>query len=161
MTEKDNETKLQQEVEQESPDLEAVIPALNVNLPMQQPQQQEENLVSDEALLGIYGEILQNLREDRDELNGLLANFVDMVVNEGDATTSSKEALVNLVKIKSDSADKMAKIADLMTRVKLKEKDTFPRYLAAHQNNTINIGDGQTKRELLKQIDRATKKKKE
>lgn len=160
MSEKDTETKVAQKVEQESPDLDAVIPAMNVNVPMQQPQQ-EENLVSDEALLGIYGEILQNLRDDRDELNGLLANFVEMVVNEGDSTTSSKEALVNLVKIKSDASDKMAKIADLMTRVKLKEKDTFPRYLAAHQNNTINIGDGQTKRELLKSIERATKKKKD
>lgn len=157
---KDIETKAEQKIEQESPDLDAVIPAMNVNVPMQQPQQ-EENLVSDEALLGIYGEILQNLRDDRDELNGLLANFVEMVVNEGDSTTSSKEALVNLVKIKSDASDKMAKIADLMTRVKLKEKDTFPRYLAAHQNNTINIGDGQTKRELLKSIERATKKKKD
>lgn len=164
MTEKDNETKLSQQVEQEAPDslsnLDSVIPALNVNLPMQQPVQ-EESIVSDESLLGIYGEILQNLREDRDELNGLLANFVEMVVNEGDSTTSSKEALVGLVKIKSDASDKMAKIADLMTRVKLKEKDTFPRYLAAHQNNTINIGEGQTKREFLKQIERAAKKKKE
>ena len=150
-----------QEVERELPDpseLETVIPAMNVNLPMQQPQQ-EENLVSDEALLGIYGEILQNLREDRDELNNLLSTFSDLVINDGDSSPASKEALVNLVKIKSDSSDKMTKVADLMTRVKLKEKDTFPRYLAAHQNNTINIGDGQTKRELLKQIEKATKKK--
>ena len=160
MSEKDKEMDQHQEIEREEPesDLDAVIPAMNVNLPMQQPQQ-EQNLVSDEALLGIYGEILQNLREDRDELNRLLSTFSDMVVNDGDASPASKEALVNLVKVKSDAADKMAKIADLMTRVKLKEKDTFPRYLAAHQNNTINIGEGQTKRELLKQIERATKKK--
>jgi hypothetical protein len=26
-----------------------------------------------------------------------------------------------------------------MTRIKLKERDSFPRYLAASQNNTINI----------------------
>jgi hypothetical protein len=143
----------------EMPELDAVIPAMNVNLPVQ--PQQEENLVSDEALLGIYGEILQNLREDRDEINNLLSTFADMVINDGDPSTSSKEALVNLVKIKSDSSDKMAKVADLMTRVKLKEKDTFPKYLAAHQSNTINIGNGTAKRELLKQIERATKRKSE
>lgn len=139
--------------------LDTVVPAMHVNLPVKQPDQ-EENLIADEALLGIYGEILQKIREDRDEVSTLLNNFVDMVINEGDATTSSKEALVNLIKIKSEQADKMAKIADLMTRVKLKERDTFPRYLAATQQNTINIGNG-SKRELLRQIEKATKKKKE
>jgi hypothetical protein len=56
----------------------------------------------------------------------------------------------------------MAIVADLMTRVKLKERDTFPKYLAAHQNNTINIGENNgTKRDLLKQIERAKKKTKD
>ena len=52
----------------------------------------------------------------------------------------------------------MAKIADLVTRVKLKERDTFPRYLAASQNNTINVGDG-AKRALLEAINKAQKDK--
>ncbi len=130
-------------------DIQEVMPTMSV---AEKPQ---ECIVSDEALLGIYNEIVVNLREDRVEINGLLANFVEMVINEGDSTTSSKEALVNLVKIKSDSSDKMAKIAELMTRVKL--KDSFPKYL--RQDNTINIGDNQTKRELLKQIERHQKKK--
>ena len=90
-------------------------------------------------------------------MSGLLTTFVDMVINDGDSTSASKEALVNLVKIKSDSADKMAKVAELMTRCKLKE--IFPKYLNAKQENTINIGDGTTKRELLKQIEKARKKK--
>jgi uncharacterized protein Yka (UPF0111/DUF47 family) len=81
-----------------------------------------------------------------------------MVFNGGDSTTSSKEALINLIKVKSDTADKMSKIADLMTRIKLKERDTFPRYLAASQNNTINVGDG-AKRALLEAIDKAQKDK--
>jgi hypothetical protein len=158
---------IEQEIESEiventTSELEAVIPSMNVGLPAQQ-QEEKENIISDEALLGIYGEILTNLREDREELSGLLSNFVEMVINEGDSTTSSKEALVNLVKIKQETADKMAKIADLMTRVKLKEKDTFPRYLAAKQENNLYLGDNTTKRELLKQIERHQKavKKKE
>ena len=157
---KDDKVVENAEVITEPENLEKVLPALNVNLPVQQ-QIEEANLVTDEALLGIYAEILQNLRDDRQEQAELTNKFAEMVINEGDATTSSKEALVNLVKIKSETADKMAKIADLMTRVKLKEKDTFPRYLAAHQNNTINIGDSGTKRELLKQIEKAKKQKKE
>lgn len=80
-----------------------------------------------------------------------------MVINDGDASSASKEAIVNLVKIKSDTADKMSKVADLMTRIKLKDKDTFPRYLAAQQNNKVVI-EG-SKRDLLKSISKIANKK--
>ena len=76
-----------------------------------------------------------------------------MVFNEGDSTTSSKEAVVNLIKLRSEQSDKMTKVADLMTRIKLKERDTFPRYMAASQNNTINIGGD--RRALLEAITKA------
>jgi hypothetical protein len=115
-------------------------------------------LISDETVVTVYEEILNNLRTDRIEVDEYLNNFADMVFNGGDSTTSSKEALINLIKVKSDTADKMSKIADLMTRIKLKERDTFPRYLAASQNNTINVGDG-AKRALLEAIDKAQKDK--
>jgi hypothetical protein len=144
---------------EELEELEAVIPSMNVNVPTTAVEE-DHNLITDDALIGIYGEIMGNLRSDREEIANLTANFVDMVINDGDATTSSKEALVNLVKIKTEVSDKMSKIADLMTRVKLKERDTFPRYLAANQNNTININDS-GKRDLLRSIERAQKKKKE
>lgn len=136
-------------------DIGAVIPALNVNT---QPQPEErENLITDDSLLGIYAEILQNIRDDRQELNEFMANFADMVVNEGDPSSASKEALVNLVKIKMDSADKMSKIADLMTR--MKTKDPWPRYLTAKQENNIQI-NSLPRRELIKQIEQDKKKKK-
>jgi len=141
-------------------DIDKLIPSMNVSVPENKTEPQEENLIADEVLLGIYGEIVDNLRNDRQEIDGVLTEFIEMVINGGDATTSSKEALVNLMKIKSETADKMAKVADLMTRVKLKEKDTFPRYLAAKQENTINIGNS-NKRELLKQIDKIQKLKKD
>ena len=129
---------------------------MNLNLPNQNDDVSQ--LISDETVVTVYEEILNNLRTDRIEVDEYLNNFADMVFNGGDSTTSSKEALINLIKVKSDTADKMAKIADLMTRVKLKERDTFPRYLAASQNNTINVGDG-AKRALLEAINKAQKDK--
>jgi len=140
-------------------ELKAIIPSMNVNVPAL--PEKEDNLISDESLLGLYSEIIDNIRNERKEIDGLLDNFVNMVINEGDATSASKEALVNLVKIKSETADKMTKIADLMTRIKLKERDTFPRYLAAQQKNTIQISSSSSDRDLIKKIERAAKKKKD
>lgn len=137
-------------IETDEDDVKSMIPSMNVNVPVQKDEE-KDNLISDDAMLGIYNEILDNIRKDRTEIDSVVSNFMDMVINSGDTTTSSKEALVNLLKLKSDQADKMSRVADLMTRIKLKERDTFPRYLAAHQNNTIHIGD--SKRSILKALD--------
>ncbi len=77
-------------------------------------------------------------------------------MNDGDATSASKEALVNLIKVKSETADKMTKVLDLATRIKLK-KDHFPAYLNAKQENTITIGDNGAKRELIRQVKKIQK----
>lgn len=119
---------------------------------------EELSIISDETLLGVYGEIMDNLRSDRDQVSGLVDTFSNMVLNDGDATTSSKEALVNLVKTKIDAADKMAKIADLMTRIKLKQPDTFQPWMNKGKNkengNTINIYDssGLNRKSLMEKI---------
>ena len=135
-----------------------IIPAMNVSVPAT-TNKEEENLITDEALLGVYTEIFSKVKTDRDEVDSYIIKFADMIFNEGDATTSTKEAFVNLVKLKTDASDKMTKLADLMTRVKLKDRDTFPRYLAASQNNTIHIGDNGAKRALIREINKAQKKK--
>lgn len=135
-----------------------LIPKMNVGV--SNPVEADvSNLIGDEDLLDSYDEIMGWLREDRKQVSEFIDTMAEMVINEGDATSASKEALVNLVKMKSDLADKAAKIADLKTRVKLKEKDTFPRYLAASQNNTINIG-GQSgsRRALIEAVNKAKKK---
>lgn len=119
-----------------------LIPQMNVLVPN---PEEKEDLIQDEKILGVYDEILNNIRNDREELSELIADFKNMVLNDGDATSSSKEAMVNLIKIKSDTSDRMSKVADLMTRIKLKEANTFPKYLAAHQNNTININSDKRK----------------
>jgi cellobiose-specific phosphotransferase system component IIA len=144
-------------------DLQDVIPHMNVGVPTTEITVEEErkSIISDGEILGIYGEIMDCIREDRKQVSDFIDTMAEMVINDGDATSSSKEALVNLVKIKSDMSDKMGKVADLMTRVKLKEKDTFPKYLAANQNNTINISEGASRRSLIEAINKAKKKKEE
>jgi len=136
-------------------EIQSLIPAMNVNVPAASDQP-ENPLVSDETLLGAYNEILVNLRDDREKASDFMEQFAEMVINGGDASSASKEALVNFLKIRSDANDKMAKIAELMTRIKMKDKDTFPRYLAAKQNNTININSG--KKQLIQDLSNAQRK---
>lgn len=137
-------------------DVESLLPTMTVSKDM--IPEKEECIIKDEELTGLYDEILQNCRNDREKVDEVLANFLNMVMNDGDASSASKEAIVNLIKIRSDTADKMTKIADLKTRIKMKDKDTFPRYLAAQQNNKVVIeGDH---RSLIKSISKMTNKKK-
>jgi len=118
---------------------------------------QDMSIISDESLLGVYGEIMDNLRDDRSQVAGLVDTFSNMVLNDGDSSTASKEALVNLLKTKIDATDKMAKIADLMTRIKLRQPDTFSPWMAKGKEksgNTINIYDssGVNRKSLMERI---------
>jgi hypothetical protein len=118
--------------------------------------QQQQTSITDQDLQNIYAEILDDLRSDRSEINILLNNFVEMVMNEGDSSSSSKEAVVNLVKVKTDIADKKAKIADLMTTLRLKEKTVSK--LQANQTNHIHITD---KRAILETLNKIKKEQNE
>jgi hypothetical protein len=120
------------------------VPAMNVAVPTQMPS----SSITENDLQNIYSEIMDDLRSDRKEIDVLLSNFVEMVMNEGDSSSSSKEAVVNLVKIKNDVADKKAKIADLMTSLVLKDKNISK--LQATQNNHIHITDRRAILETLK-----------
>jgi hypothetical protein len=137
-------------------DVEMLLPS--INKVQEIVPEKPECIVKDDQILGLYNEILDNCRKDRQHADEILANFLDMVMNDGDASSASKEAIVNILKIKTDSADKMAKVADLMTRIKLKDNDTFPKYLAAQQNNKVVI-EG-SKRDLLKSVNKLVNKKK-
>jgi hypothetical protein len=122
----------------------------------------EKQLIEDQQLLAIYERVLDNIEKDREEVSEILANFLDMVMNDGESSAAAKEAVVSLMKIKTDTADKVVKIADLMTRIKLKEPNTFPRYLAAQQKNVYNFGpaksENDTKNMLMDEIEKASKK---
>lgn len=138
-------------------EFQRLIPKMNVDVGQVQ-ESEISNLIGDQELVDTYDEIMNIIREDRKQVSEFIDNMADMVINDGDATSASKEALVNLVKMKTDLADKMVKIADLKTRVKMKERDTFPRYLAANQNNTINIGESTSRRALIQAVNKAKKK---
>ena len=141
-------------------DIENILPAADESQSESEitPQETQDCIVEDNTLLDLYDEILDNARRDRDSVDEILVNFIDMVINDGDSSSASKEAIVNLMKIKSDTSDKMTKVADLMTRIKLKERDTFPRYLAAQQNSKVVIES--SKREMIKQISKLSEGKK-
>jgi len=126
-------------------------------------EDQANELISNEALLGIYAEILGKGRKEDTQVQELIDVFSEMVLNEGDASNASKEALVNLVKIKADLMDKMTKIADLMTRIKLKEKNTMPDALKAKyagQNNVIDQSES-NRTALENAINKSNKDKKD
>ena len=131
-----------------------LVPQMNINVPAEQPK---EELITDKELITAYDEVVTNLKEDRKQAEDFITKLADMVFNEGDASNSSKEALVNMFKTKSDIADKLIKIADLKTRIKLKERDTFPKFLAVHQNNTINNSPNTRNRALIEEITRRNK----
>ena len=137
-------------------EIDSLMPTMTVSTEIVN-EPEKECIVKDEDVLDLYDEILQNCRKDRESVGEVLTNFLDMVLNDGDSSSASKEAIVNLIKIKSDVNDKMAKIADLRTRIKLKEKDTYPRYLAAQQNNVVIEG---SKREMIKTINKLAQRKK-
>ena len=120
-----------------------LIPSMHVGVPA--VPDDEKNLIEGDRMLTVFEEALDSIRSSQQEIDEVLTPLKDMLLNDGDSTTSTKEAVVNLLKIKSDTTDKMAKIADLMARIYMKETNTFPRYLAAHQTNNININ----KKEVL------------
>jgi hypothetical protein len=143
-------------------DIEGMVPQMNVSVP-DQPKN-ESMLITDDQYLGLLDEILSSIREDRKQVSDYIDNFADMVMNDGDATTSTKEALVNLVKVKTDLQDKMLKTADLMTRLKMKNTYAYSGpHLNAMQQNNFNIGADADfgRKELIKAINQAKKKKKE
>ncbi len=135
--------------------LSEVLPTMNVAMPKPETKE-EECIVSDEKILGVYDEILNFCREDRKAIDEVLDNMINIVTNDGDATSSTKEAMVNLIKIKSDCADKMSKVADLMTRIKLRDRDTYKAYMNNHQHNKVTIEA--SNKDLLKKVLKDNKK---
>ena len=142
--------------------MENLMPPMNINVP-QNPPADNNHLISDEKYLDVVEEILTNMRDDRKQVSEFIDTFADMVLNDGDATTSSKEALVNLIKTKVDLQDKMLKAADLMTRLKLKNAYAYSGpHLNALQQNNINIGTDESnfnRKEIIRAINQAKKKK--
>jgi len=137
-----------------------LMPSMNITVPVTRQTGDISTLVDDDQLLGIYGEITNTLREDRKEIDELLNNFANMVFNDGDASSASKEAVVSLMKMKTDTADKMSKVADLMTRLKMKERDTMAGWQKANYNQTNNLTIQTDKRDFIEKMQKEAREKK-
>ena len=124
------------------------------------PPSSTQPLFEDEEMLKMVGETLSNMRNDRKQLDTLISNFVEMVFNEGDSTTASKEALVALMIAKTNMSDKQMKIVDTIAKFKLKEMaPAAPKSVTANQENHYHFGG--TRRSFLEQINKRMKKKPE
>jgi len=143
-----------------SDDLEDFSPKMNVSVP--EPAD-ATHLIPDDQYLNFLQEIITGIRDDGKQVSSYIDNFAEMVINGGDATSSSKEAFVNLVKVKTDLQDKMLKVADLMTRLKMKNTYAYSGpHLNALQQNNYNIGSDNidfNRKELIRAINHAKKKK--
>lgn len=155
MKEKTMEFELKTETEDIFIDKAIKTPPVNVTVENKNKILQRDVLVEDEYLLNLYREILEDIRVDRIEVDGLLSNFTDMVFNGGDVSGASKEAVVNLTKIKTDILDKKTKIADLLTSLKIKEKNSSKD--STNQTNHIHITD---RRSIIEAVNNIAKKEK-
>ena len=96
---------------------------------------EEKALISDDSILSYYEEAMDCIKEDRTEADKRYLEFAEMVLNEGDPSSASKEALVNLLKLKSEGVNQKIKILDLGTRMKIKGSTTSSQFQAYQQNN--------------------------
>lgn len=141
----DNIEKQNQAIEPVNSENTPAIPGININL-----QNQEKPLISDDKILGYFEAAIDNIKLDREEAHQQYLTFNEMVMNEGDPSSATKEALVNCLKLQHDTTDKMIKILDLWTRVKLRDRDTMKGYIAVQQNNKIQTSSPTDVKNLIK-----------
>ena len=102
---------------------------------------EEKPLIADERVLQLVEETLEGVREDRLEASERYLQFCDMVVNSGDCSSATKEALVNLLKIRNDALNQNIKVLDIFARIKLKERATPSQIHAFQQNNKYEVAN--------------------
>lgn len=155
-----NHTKTVEKVDMEiEPEIEDVLrpselPVPSMNVGVNQASSKEENpVVTNDDMIDMYKKIFSFIEEDRKESGDLFDTLKDMAINDGDASHSTKEAMIQALRIRVESSDKATKVMDLLMRYILKDKDTFPRYLAANQENNI-IFKGGSKRSFLEKLEK-------
>lgn len=124
-------------------------PQMNVTV----SKDNDGELSPDDPLAKLWDECLDICRSDRKECDHLLANFVEMVMNEGDSTTASKEAICNILKTKTEITDKMIKVANQLQTQKLKRPTAK---VQAEQHNHFHVN----RRSLLRELESLSKERK-
>jgi len=97
------------------------------------------DLITDDRVIEYYEEAMECIKEDRGEAHERYLDFADMAINDGDPSSATKEALVNLLKLKNESVNQMIKILDLWTRMKMKDRTTGSQVYAYQQNNKYDM----------------------
>lgn len=135
-------------MENEKTDLAIPQVAMNINVP---PTQADTQLIATEQVVELVKTVMGDIDVEKNEIQEAYVNFAEMVFNAGDATGASKEALVNLLKLKSDLIDKKTRMLEMMMKVYNKEG---PKTVIAHQHN-----DFIDKRKLFSDLDKEAKDK--
>ena len=157
--------KVQEKVEENNINVEIgvkeneVVPMPTMSINMAPPKSEEPPVITNEKMIELYTKILAYMQEDREDANEAYRTFLDMVVNDGDASQGSKEAAVQLLTLRAKTSENMTRVMDLLMRVVLKERSTFPPYLTAHQENKVVIS-GKNRRNLIEQFLNKDKDKK-
>ena len=131
--------------------LDELVPQLNVTVPTSSVA---EPMFRTDEVVGLCNKILDKIDKDEVQLTEFVDNFSEMVINQGDSTTSSKEALVNFVKMRLDQTDKYAKVLDMMTRVVMKDRGAGAPQVSASQTNNMIID----RRRILASVKQEKKK---
>lgn len=119
--------------------------ALNVNIPVPESDLQ---IIEPNQITNLVQTVMTDIDCEKTEIQEAYANFADMVFNSGDATSASKEALVNLLKLKSDLIDKKSKMLEMMIKV---YKTEGPKTVTVKQENDFHVHD---KRKLFSDLDK-------
>ena len=75
------------ELRDELREIQSVLPNMNSHVVDQSIEPQENSIISDEEITGIYADILGLIKEDRQQVSGFIDTMAEMVINDGDATT--------------------------------------------------------------------------
>lgn len=124
-----------------------LIPPIDLNLPeLVNNQEMLNSLIADKLVMQLATNLLEEVESDKYDIEEIRDRFKDLIFNEGDSSSSSKEAITNLTKLKIDQTDKKIKLLELIN----KTKDKYRYKLEANQTNNINIG--MTKSEKYKKL---------
>ena len=76
---------------EEFSNIEIEVPQMNVSIPETQVAKNDvTQLISDERFLKVLDETIDNIREDRKQVSDYIDTFADLVINEGDSSSSTK-----------------------------------------------------------------------
>lgn len=121
------------------------------NIPPNADNTPPEECVTDEELMNLYREILDDFRKDRKDASYIADQFKEMVCNGGDASTSSKEALINAMKLQNDASDKKRRLLSDLMMQKLKSANTFQPYMIKKNDSSSRVAKVD-KKAILKQV---------